>query len=66
MKARLPAGFGKQNINQLMQQAQKVQGYVHQQSASADYVWPTDARILQNFRKHLACLPTQDFISVPF
>ncbi len=32
----------------LNMQAQKVQGYVHQQSASADYVWPTDARILQN------------------
>ena len=32
----------------LNMQAQKVQGYVHQQSASADYVWPIDARILQN------------------
>lgn len=33
MKARLPAGFGKQNINQLMRQAQKVQEIMKEKQA---------------------------------
>ena len=36
MKARLPAGFGKQNINQLMQQAQKVQEIMKEKQAELE------------------------------
>ena len=36
MKARLPAGYGKQNINQLMQQAQKVQEIMKEKQAELD------------------------------
>ena len=36
MKARLPAGYGKQNINQLMQQAQKVQEIMKEKQAELE------------------------------
>ena len=36
MKARLPAGYGKQNINQLMQQAQKVQEILKEKQAELE------------------------------
>ena len=36
MKARLPAGYGKQNINQLMQQAQKVQESMKEKQAELE------------------------------
>ncbi|MEG2287554.1 MAG: YbaB/EbfC family nucleoid-associated protein [Ruthenibacterium sp.] len=36
MKARLPEGYGKQNINQLMQQAQKMQESVQSKQAELD------------------------------
>lgn len=36
MKARLPKGYGKQNINQLMEQAQKVQELVKQKQAELE------------------------------
>ena len=36
MKARLPAGFGKQNISQLMQQAQKVQEIMKEKQAELE------------------------------
>lgn len=36
MKARLPAGFGKQNINQLMQQAQRVQEIMKEKQAELE------------------------------
>ncbi len=36
MKARLPAGYGKQNINQLMQQAQKVQETMKEKQAELE------------------------------
>lgn len=36
MKARLPAGYGKQNINQLMQQAQKVQEVMKEKQAELE------------------------------
>ncbi|MEG2931239.1 MAG: YbaB/EbfC family nucleoid-associated protein [Ruthenibacterium sp.] len=36
MKARLPEGYGKQNINQLMQQAQKMQENVQNKQAELD------------------------------
>ena len=36
MKARLPAGYGKQNINQLMQQAQKLQEIMKEKQAELE------------------------------
>ena len=36
MKARLPAGYGKQNINQLMQQAQKMQETMKEKQAELE------------------------------
>lgn len=36
MKARLPQGYGKQNINQLMQQAQKMQETMQTKQAELD------------------------------
>ena len=36
MKAGLPAGYGKQNINQLMQQAQKVQEIMKEKQAELE------------------------------
>ena len=36
MKARLPAGYGKQNINQLMQHAQKVQEIMKEKQAELE------------------------------
>ena len=36
MKARLPAGYGKQKLNQLMQQAQKVQEIMKEKQAELE------------------------------
>ena len=39
MKARLPQGYGKQNVNQLMQQAQKVQEIMKEKQALSTKVY---------------------------